>query len=49
MAPAPPALAAAARHGIDAPLTTRLVAMIAAVERGEAVIGQGLIARVAQA
>jgi 2-dehydropantoate 2-reductase len=43
-----PALTAAARHGIATPLTTRLVATIAAVERGDAVIGQGLITRVAQ-
>ena len=43
-----PALAAAARHGIATPLTTRLVETIAAVERREAVIGQGLIERVAQ-
>ncbi len=41
-----PALAAATRHGIATPLTTRLVATISAVERGEATIGDNLLARV---
>ncbi len=40
-----PVLAAAARHGVATPITDRLIAMIAAVERGEATIGDNLLAR----
>jgi 2-dehydropantoate 2-reductase len=40
-----PVVAAAARHGIATPIAARLIATIAAVERGEAVIGDGLLDR----
>jgi 2-dehydropantoate 2-reductase len=40
-----PVVAAAARHGIATPITDRLIATIAAVERGEATIGDNLVAQ----
>jgi 2-dehydropantoate 2-reductase len=40
-----PVVAAAARHGIATPIASRLIATIAAVERGEAVIGDRLLDR----
>lgn len=44
-----PVVAAAARHGIATPIAARLIATIAAVERGEAVIGDGLLDRLLRA
>jgi 2-dehydropantoate 2-reductase len=40
-----PVIAAGQRHGLAMPLTEGLVALIAAVERGEATVGDGLIER----
>jgi 2-dehydropantoate 2-reductase len=40
-----PVIAAGRRHGLLMPFTERLVALIAAVERGEARVGEGLIER----
>ena len=40
-----PVVAAARRHGVATPIADRLIATIAAVERGVAVIGEGLLAR----
>lgn len=42
-----PVVQAAARHGIATPIASRLIETIAAVERGEATIGDGLLARLA--
>jgi len=40
-----PVVVAGKRHGLAMPLTERLIALIASVERGEAKVGEGLIER----
>jgi 2-dehydropantoate 2-reductase len=40
-----PVIAAGKRHGLTMPLTEGLVGLIAAIERGEATVGEGLIER----